>query len=573
MPSMPKHPFRGAILFIALLAAAPRAGEVAGIHPAFNLVEMRPADFTEAITGMDVLPDGRVALCTWGGTQAKKGKVFLFDGMEGSGPQGVSYRMIADGLAEPMGLKVIGNEVFVTSKEEISKFTPASGSRDAGYTRSTAFKGYSYLPSLYHSFASGLEYRDGWFYLNLHSPLNSPPWPSDRCAWIRADPKAGKVEVLATGLREPNTLAVGPDGEFFTTDNQGEWLPSSKLIHLKAGRYYGYVEPKSPQPAGKIVSPPAVWIPQGEVGNSPSQPVLVDKGTYQGQFLIGDVRYGGLKRYFLERVNGEYQGAVFRFCAPAAPMSCGWNRLRFAGDGSLYLGGVGGELHQTWSWNNKLYGLQKLVPTGKTAFEMKAVRSTPTGLQIEFTKPVGPDAGKVTAYACKQWWYAPTSGYGGLPVGTAALPILSASVSPDGMRVDLEMGPIATPKVIHVQVKGVGSQTGEAMWSDEAWYTMLSMGAAATPVARGDAAGVPGKPAITLARIGIGRYLLETKDSRPFSWRLIDPNGSVRASGGPARRAEIGLPRGGAGLFLIELKDADGRELRQPAALRITLVD
>ena len=55
-----------------------------------------------------------------------------------------------------------------------------------------------------------------------------------------------------------------------------------------------------------------LWLPQNEIANSPSTPVLLKAGPFEGQMLFGDVTYGGLQRAYLEKVDGEYQGAVFR---------------------------------------------------------------------------------------------------------------------------------------------------------------------------------------------------------------------------------------------------------------------
>src|SRR3712207_7735319 len=34
-------------------------------------------------------------------------------------------------------------------------------------------------------------------------------------------------------------FAIGVDNEIFIADNQGDWLPSSKILHLQEGAWYG----------------------------------------------------------------------------------------------------------------------------------------------------------------------------------------------------------------------------------------------------------------------------------------------------------------------------------------------
>ena len=40
----------------------------------------------------------------------------------------------------------------------------------------------------------------------------------------------GSFKAINTGLRQPNGIGLGPDGEIFVLENQGEWVPSNKLI-------------------------------------------------------------------------------------------------------------------------------------------------------------------------------------------------------------------------------------------------------------------------------------------------------------------------------------------------------
>ena len=54
--------------------------------------------------------------------------------------------------------------------------------------------------------------------------------------------------------------------------------------------------------------------------------------------LIGDVTYGGLQRAYLEKVHGEYQGAVFRH---TQGLEAGITRTTIGPDGAIYVGGLG----------------------------------------------------------------------------------------------------------------------------------------------------------------------------------------------------------------------------------------
>ncbi len=150
------------------------------------------------------------------------------------------------------------------------------------------------------------------------------------------------------------------------------------MIHVREGDFngmgWGWLDDTAPMPR---MVPPAIWLPENEIGNSPSEPVLIKEGPYKGQMLHGDVTHGGIKRDFLEKINGKYQGAVFRF---SQGFAAGVNRLRWGPDGALYVGEVG-MAPGGWSWQDRTSGLQKLTYNGKGTFEMLAVRAKPEGVR------------------------------------------------------------------------------------------------------------------------------------------------------------------------------------------------
>ncbi len=104
-------------------------------------------------------------------------------------------------------------------------------------------------------------------------------------------------------------MGEGPNGEIYVTDNQGGWLPASKLVEIQPGRFFNHFTTEPDGTPGRFddqpVTKPVLWMPQNEIANSPSTPVVVDEGPYAGQLLIGDVTYGGLQRGFIEEVDGQ----------------------------------------------------------------------------------------------------------------------------------------------------------------------------------------------------------------------------------------------------------------------------
>lgn len=475
------------LLAVAGACAAALAAQAVdeAVHPGYDLVNLRPADFQpKGIGGMDFLADGTMAVCTWGGYRRSEGEVLLISGTRGAGASGVTVRKIAQGLAEPMGLKVVDGQIYVLQRTELSRIPiPQAGALSAPVKVAGGWKD----PS--GDWTYGLEWHKGNFQATQGGWNPGDALAVNQGTWMEIS-LAGTYRSVAGGLRNANGIGLGPDGELFTTDNQGTWLPANKLIHLVPGRNYGCRNnPRNPF-ASAPESPAAVLVPHKEIGSSPSHPILVPSGTYRGQMLAGDVNFGGVQRYFLEKVKGpdgslEFQGSIFKF---TRGLECGVNRLMFGPDGALYMGGVGGNSALGdlggWHWNSKWFGLQKLVPkAGSVPFDILAVRSLANGFELEFTRKAGASAGNPAAYTARHWRYNPTANYGGLPVDRADLAVRSATLSTDGKRVRLVVEGLKPGFVVHIKTLDVKSDLGETLWAKETWYTLNRLGPMELPIA------------------------------------------------------------------------------------------
>ncbi|MCB0588895.1 MAG: c-type cytochrome, partial [Phaeodactylibacter sp.] len=285
---------------------------VEGVHPSYSLSQARPDNFMPRVGGMDFLSDGRLAVSTWDA----EGAVYLVEGVQSGDPSKMSYKKIASGLAEPLGLKVVDDTIFVLQKQELTKLIDHDGDEmiDEYFTVSNDWK----VSANFHEFAFGLAYKEGFFYAALAIAImpggaSANPQIKDRGKAVRISRNTGAVEFIAQGLRTPNGVGLGADDELFIADNQGDWLPSSKILHVTPGDFFGSRAVDSARVAQLPVKPPVVWLPQDEIGNSPSTPSFLNDGPYQGQMIHGEVTHGGVKRVFVEKVNGAYQGCVFRF--------------------------------------------------------------------------------------------------------------------------------------------------------------------------------------------------------------------------------------------------------------------
>ncbi|MEW2446432.1 ricin-type beta-trefoil lectin domain protein [Streptomyces parvulus] len=466
-----------------------------GVHPDYTLTDLRPPGFEPQVSAMDWLPDGRLAVTTWGGSNNTTGAVYLLDNVTGdTGPDEVTVKKIASGLKEPMGIKQVDGKLYVSQKHELTELNDSDGDEVTDQYRRVATWPFG---GNFHEFAFGLLYKDGFFYLNLSVSINyggatTDPQPAqNRGTTIKVNRQTGEVSYVAGGLRTPNGIGWGPEGDIFVTDNQGGWLPSSKLVHIKQGRFFNhYTNPDGPFDA-QPVTRPVLWLPQNEIANSPSTPLQLAEGPFAGQMLFGDVTYGGVQRGFLEKVGGEYQGAVFRL---TQGLEAGVTRISVGPDGALYAGGLGAG--GNWGQEGKLtHGLQKLTPNGSDAFDIRAMRAVPGGFALEYTQPLSADTARDLAqhYRIKQWRYVPTADYGGPKVDEETLTAQSATLSGDGKTVTLTIPGLKADRVVHVRSpRPFSSAGGETLWSTEAWYTLNRLPGGGTP-GPGEVKGVGGK--------------------------------------------------------------------------------
>jgi glucose/arabinose dehydrogenase len=368
------------------------------------------------VGGMDFLPNGDLAICTYAG------EVWIVEGATGALAQ-ARWRRFARGLNEPGGLRVIDGAICVTQKGELTRLrdTDADGEADLFECLTD---GWGYTGN-YHIYATGPALdAAGNFYVMItgHRPIHEVPF----MGWcVRVKPirpmsldadqtgegvglrHAGRVrssteyvtEGFCSGLRVPNGFWEY-NGDLFMTDNQGHWIAANKLNHLQSGKFYGY-PPAWPAPLAQFngdtnFTLPAVWFPYAWVRSASGIATIPDDrfGPFKGQMLVGEFQNASVMRVALEKVNGQWQGAVFPFVKGFAS---GVNRIVFGPDGKLYAGGL--RMGHWTSIAPQPHSLDRVSFSGKVPFEIREVRAQPDGFELTFTHPVDP----ASAGAAENW--------------------------------------------------------------------------------------------------------------------------------------------------------------------------
>ena len=424
-----------------------------------------PPEAELIITGMDWLNDRDLAVCTW------LGEIYIVENATGA-PSAATYRRFARGLNEPLGLTVVKEEILVVQKGELTRVSDTNG--DGAADRFECVNddwGYS---GNYHSYSFG--------------PLLTPQ--NDLMIFVtgqrgRADLmyqgwaiRVGKegAQPFCSGLRVPHGWELY-QGDIFVTDNQGNWIGTCRLNHLKEGKFYGF--PSSKPAANKTyrakeVEPPVLWLPRA-LSPSASGIETIDAaafGPFKGQVLIGDFQNSILMRAFLEKVNGKWQGAVFPFING---FLSGVNRLSIGPDAKLYVGGG----KRTWSTAApKEFSLDRVSYTGKVPFEVREVRATKDGFELHFTKALELEPARDSEnYLVKQFGYKYHEEYGsaefdhdGKP-GATETAVESVEVSEDRKVVRLKIPGLKIGFVTSFQL-AVNSADDEDLRHDTFHYTL-----------------------------------------------------------------------------------------------------
>lgn len=440
------------------------------LHPSLRATPIEPPGFTPQVGGLAWLPDGRLAVATWD----RDGAVFVVEGWDGPAEQ-IRIQRIAEGLHEPLGIAFADGALHVIQKQEITRLVDHDG--DGWTDEYRALASDWSATSNFHEFGFGLAEIDGYLYAALsicvlEGGKSCREQTPDRGKLLRVSLATGEVEIVASGFRTPNGVAATPTGALLVTDNQGDWLPASKLVRVEPGADYGWRAPGAAADPARV-TPPALWLPQNEVGNSPTQPVVLTHGPYAGQVLFGDIFNGGIKRAYLEEVDGRLQGAAFHFSGGLrAPL----NRLIEAPDGSLVAGEIGSQ--GNWGkFGKPWYGLEVLRFAEEPAFEPMRVRLRPGGFDVVFSRPLARDlALDPGRFRVEDWYYVPSPIYGGPKYDLRRLEVQAARSSEDRHVVSIDVAGLAAGRVVYLRMDpAIRSERGEALWVDEAWYTLNAL--------------------------------------------------------------------------------------------------
>ncbi len=348
------------------------------------------------------------------------------------------WHLFAEGAYESIGLVVNSEgDVVIGEKGGLTRLVDKDGDHwseeRVNLTDQFRFTGD------YHEYLHGPIKRDGEYLFTLNLANHAAGMYKAKGVWmgtvgglrgwmLSCDDE-GNTKTYASGFRSPAGLSLSPDNEIVYTENQGEYVGTSKLFKVKRGKFYGNPTGLLDTPGQNVDSPetkweavkdsrelPVVLFPHGRVMNGPGSPeFLTDKvrfGPFEGQMFVGDQTKSNIYRVDTEVVDGQEQGVVIPF---ADQLKSGAMRLRFdPADSSLWIGQTG----RGWrSQGGYEHALQRIVfDVNSKVNAIKTVRVTGVGFDVHFTQPQDgtEDYGGMR---CSSWFYANSHEYGSKQYG------------------------------------------------------------------------------------------------------------------------------------------------------------
>lgn len=432
--------------------------------------------------GFDFFADGRAALCT------AQGEVWVLSGIDDQ-LEKLSWRRFASGLFQPLGLRIVRGEIYVVGRDQITHLRDLNGDGEADHYEN--FNNDTILSSNAADYSLDLQTDStGNFYFGKATPWLPDITTPHQGVIFKVSSDGAKSEIIATGLRVPNGLAIGPSGEIAVSENQGHWQPSSKLNLIRPGGFYGMMPSAQreiemtwgDQTFAANPSDPAVREKLGFIGYGPNNPVprgyerplawlpyVVDTssgapfwaitkewGPLSGQLLF--TSYGRCALFAtLRRKVGDLEQAAM--VPMNLPFDTGIMRGRVHPlDGQVYVAGLRGWLTSA----QRASGLYRVRYAGQPAHLPVDFAVKTTGVELRFSDPLDPQSTAGLAhFTAERWNYFYSGAYGSAEYSVAhpkeprhdTLTLQAAHLSGDRRTLTLDIADMRKSQQLQLNLK------------------------------------------------------------------------------------------------------------------------
>lgn len=387
-------------------------------------------------TGLDFLPDGTLAVCTC------HGDVWLVRGIDDTLTR-LTWQRYATGLYQPLGLKVVDGKVVVLERGQLTRLHDRNGDGEADEYECIS-NGWDTGPGE-HSYDSCLEVDAAGNYYFFKS--GDTDLPTGGCL-LRVPTSGGKAEIFATGFRHPIGMGLSPDGMLTGGDQEGNWMPATRIDAYTKGGFYGDMRAHHRAIPPKTFDPPLLWLPR-EADNSAG-----------GQVWPTDPRFGPLAGRMLHLSFGRCRALevfpqTFGNGRQAAAVDLGLFFLSGVcrgrtnpKDGQLYVCGLNG-----WQTAARRDGcVQRVRYTGQPMRLPEGYAVATKAIRLTFGQPLDrATAEDARSYRLEAWNYRWSGEYGSkrwsvadaVKEGQDLWPVSGATLSSDGRTITLTVPALA----------------------------------------------------------------------------------------------------------------------------------
>ena len=396
------------------------------------------------LSGLDFFADDtHAAVSTW------NGDVWLISGI-GPDMQEVTWRRIASGLHQPLGVRIVGNYVHVGCRDQIVTLDVEQRYGEATFYN--CFNNDHQVTEHFHEFAMGLQTdADGNFYYAKSARHAKTALVPHHGTLLKVSKDGSTTEIVANGFRAANGVCINDDGSFYVTDQEGHWTPKNRINRVVPGGFYGnmmgYHDRTSTADAD--MQQPLCWLTNA-FDRSPAELLRVSGGRWglpDGSLL--QLSYG-MGRAFLvleDEVGGHHQGGMVAL--PIEPFPTGIMRGRFhPTSGQLYCCGLYG-----WSGaRTRPGGLYRVRYTGGELRMPTAMHVRDGGIELDFGCALDRElAEDVDSYGVVTWQLRRSKSYGSKHLDTRERKLASATLRDGDRRVWLAIPSLEPTMCIEIR--------------------------------------------------------------------------------------------------------------------------
>ncbi|GAB5405889.1 MAG: hypothetical protein Aurels2KO_41200 [Aureliella sp.] len=410
------------------------------------------------LTGLDFYDGGdRMAVCTW------DGDVWEVSGLSSCDvSRTLNWRRVAFGLFQPLGLKIIDGEIYLTCRDQLVRLQDTTGDGTIDYYH--CVNSDHQVTEHFHEFAMGLQTdAAGNFYYAKSARHALPAIVPHHGTLLRVSPDGETTEIIANGFRAANGVCLNPDGSFIVTDQEGHWNPKNRINWVRNGGFYGnmYGYHDVTDSSDSAMEQPLCWITNA-FDRSPAELLWCESpkwGPLSGTLL--NLSYGYGKVYVVphEQTNGGVQGGM---CAlPIEDFPTGVIRGRFSPhDNQLYLCGL-----SAWasSQTAEKGGLYRIRYTGEPAALPLGLSVMQGRVEIKLSEPASSETSlDPSQFAVRTWDLKRTKNYGSKHYNEKSLKIQRVELSGDGQTLTLYVPDVQPTWSMEIQY-AVRSPSGKTL--------------------------------------------------------------------------------------------------------------